>query len=339
MPRLARLDAPGILHHIIIRGIERRKIFRDNKDRDDFLSRLADLLPNTNTSCYAWALLSNHAHFLFRTGDYPLSTLMKRLLTGYVVRFNRRYRRHGPLFQGRFKSIICQEDVYFKELIRYIHLNPLRADLVPNLGKLGTYKYSGHSAVMGKRSREWQETGYVLSYFGKRKSEARQNYYAYVEKGIEQGRRPELVGGGLIRSLGGWAAVKGIGKKKRDWARGDERILGDSDFVLQVLEEAEEKFNRYYEMKRLGYDLKTVEERVCEIFRIDREDIYSRSREKVKAEARGLFCYWAARELGYGLTDLARRLGMSQPGVGYAVKRGERIAKKATMKLKSDLVI
>ncbi|NQT55711.1 MAG: transposase [Desulfobacteraceae bacterium] len=328
MPRLARLDSPGVLHHIIIRGIERRKIFRDDKDRDNLLERLSDLLPATNTACYAWAFLSNHAHFLFRTGNTSISNLMRRLLTGYVVSFNRRYLRHGPLFQNRFKSIICQEDVYLNELVRYIHLNPLRAGIVPNLVKLNGYRYCGHSALMGRRKYEWQDTKYVLSYFSKRLAEARRLYPSYVKEGISQGRRPELVGGGLIRSLGGWKAIKTMGKGERERIKGDERILGDSNFVLQVLEEADEKFNRYYEVKRLGYDLKTVEDRVCKIFKIEREDIYSKSREKVKASARGLFCYWAVRELGYGLTELARHLGITQPAVGYAVKRGKHIAKQ-----------
>ena len=108
MPRLARLDAPGVIHHVIIRGIERRKIFRDNKDRNDMIDRLTDLLPATKTSCYAWAFLPNNAHFLFRSGGRGLSTFMRRLLTGYAMRFNRRHRRHGQLFQNRYKSIICQ---------------------------------------------------------------------------------------------------------------------------------------------------------------------------------------------------------------------------------------
>ena len=93
MPRLARLDAPGVVHHVIIRGIERRKIFFDTKDRNDMIDRLGDLLPATHTACYAWAFLSNHAHFLFRSGDAGLPTLMRRLLTGYAIRFNRRHRQ------------------------------------------------------------------------------------------------------------------------------------------------------------------------------------------------------------------------------------------------------
>ena len=142
MPRLVRLDArpprlsppqaddggqaPGVLHHVIIRGIERRGIFRESKDQDDFLARFEDLIPKTKMSCYAWALLSNHAHFLLRTADTPLATFMRRLLTGYAGSFNRRHKRYGPLLQNRFKSIVCQQDVYLKELVRYIHLHPVK---------------------------------------------------------------------------------------------------------------------------------------------------------------------------------------------------------------------
>lgn len=326
MPRLARLDAPGVLHHVIIRGIERRNIFEDNKDRDSLLRRLGELLPATKASCYAFAMLSNHAHFLLRTGTTGLSAVMKRLLTGYVVSFNRRHLRHGPLFQNRFKSIVCQEDIYLRELVRYIHLNPLRAGIVSDLSHLNKYKYCGHAALMGKRACKWMDTKYVLSYFGKTVSKARDQYHSYVKEGVALGRRPELVGGGLIRSLGGWKAVKKMRIDGQERVKGDQRILGDSEFVLDVLKEADEKFERFYEMKRLGYDLNAIEDRVCEIYKVDRAGIFSRSREKVKSDARALFCFWAVRKLGYGQRELARRLGMSQPGVGYAVIKGEAIS-------------
>ena len=333
MPRLARLDAPGVLHHVIIRGIERRKIFRDNKDKDNFLDRLGTLLPETKITCYAWALLSNHAHFLFRTGDTPLSTLMRRVLTGYAVSFNRRYKRHGQLFQNRYKSIICQENAYLKELVRYIHLNPLRAKIVSDISELNTYAYCGHSVIMDQKKRPWQDMGYVLSFFGKSLRESRKRYVQYVESGIEQGRRPELVGGGLIRSLGGWKAVKNVRFSGQDRMKGDHRILGNSAFVMEVLEEAEEKFERFYELKSKGYDLDTIEQKVCKIFFIEPHEIYSKSRQKTRAEARGLYCYWAVVELGYSLADLARLLGMTGQGVGYAVRRGERIAKANNYRL------
>ena len=98
MPRKARIDAPGALHHIIVRGIERRRIYSDDQDRDNFVERLGDILTETQTWCFAWALMPNHAHILLRTGQTPLATVMRRLLTGYAVSYNRRHRRHGYLF-------------------------------------------------------------------------------------------------------------------------------------------------------------------------------------------------------------------------------------------------
>jgi REP element-mobilizing transposase RayT len=328
MPRLARLDAPGVLHHIIIRGIERRKIFRDDKDRDGFIDRLSDLLPATNTGCYAWAFIPNHAHFLFRSGITGISTLMRRLLTGYAISFNRRHKRHGQLFQNRYKSIICQEDVYFKELVRYIHLNPLRAKVVSDIKELNKYPYSGHSVLMDKKKHEWHDTKYVLSYFGKKVSESRKDYLSYVKKGIDQGRIPELTGGGLVRSLGGWSMIKKLRLKGQDRVKGDERILGDSEFVTTLLSEANERFERRYKLKILGYDFEKVSRIVSEMYDLEIEEIYSKGRRKVQVEARDLLCYWAVRKLGMSCTDLAEQLEMSQPGVGYAVNRGEKIAKE-----------
>jgi len=324
MPRTARLDAPGVLHHVMIRGIEGRKIFRNNKDRDDFLDRLAKLLPETGTHCYGWAFLSNHAHFLFRTSDIPLSLLMRRLLTGYVVGFNRRHKRRGQLFQNRFKSIVCQEDVYLKELVRYIHLNPVRAGLVPDLNKLDTYRYCGHSALMGHRERKWQQTDAILAAFGKDSQTARAVYHGFMEEGRIQGRRDDLVGGGLIRSMGGWSEVK----KDKNHGMSDERILGDSDFVRSILAEADENLNRHYEIKSLGYDIHRVAVRAAELFQMDTEDLFTPGRQSHKVNARDLTCFWAVRELGISLSELARTLKMSVPGISYAVQRGEKLAEE-----------
>jgi putative transposase len=328
MPRKARLDAPGVLHHIIIRGIERHKIFRDDKDKDDFMKRLATLLSETRTICYAWALMSNHAHFLFRSSNTGLSALMRRLLTGYAIYFNHRYNRHGQLFQNRYKSIICQEDIYFKELIRYIHLNPLRAKLVPDIKGLSKYPYSGHSILMGMKQIDWYDSEYVFSYFGQKAPEARKRYFQYIKEGVYQGRKPELVGGGLIRSLGGWSAARKLRLKGQDRIKGDERILGEGEFVSGLLSEAKEKLNRRYELKCLGYDFEKVIQRVSLLYNIGVDKLFVRGRRKSQVEARDLLCFWAVSELGMSCTDVARRLGMSQPGVGYAVNRGKNITVK-----------
>ncbi|MEA3544874.1 MAG: transposase, partial [Thermodesulfobacteriota bacterium] len=322
-------DAPGVLHHVMIRGIERRNIFRSKKAREDFLQRLGQLIPETGTHCYGWAFLSNHAHFLFRTADVPLSILMRRLLTGYVVGFNRRHNRHGQLFQNRFKSIVCQDNLYLKELVCYIHLNPLRAGLVADLEKLDKYSYCGHSALMGHVERKWQKTEDVLMAFGKDTQAARETYRTFVEQGIDQGRREELVGGGLVRSLGGWSEVK----KGQSHGMSDERILGDADFVDSVLSQADETLNRHYKLKALGYDINRVVERAAGIYQMDTDEIYTPGRQGLKVNAKSLVCFWAVRELGFSLTELARIFEMSSAGISYAVKRGEKLVKDNNFKL------
>jgi len=326
MPRQARIDAPNALHHIIVRGIERRKIFHDDGDRKSFLERLGSILLETSTSCYAWALLPNHFHLCLRTGTHPIATVMRRLLTGYAVTFNRRHRRHGHLFQNRYKSILCQEDRYLLELVRYIHLNPLRTHVVKDIRELDSYPYVGHSVILNKRKNGWQDVEHVLALFGSKKATARRQYRAYVEEGIAQGRRPDLVGGGLVRSLGGWQQIKDL-RKKDIRLKGDERILGDTDFVLAVLEESEERLQRRYELEAQGVNLDDVAQRAAFLFGIEPNEIYTSGKQPSLVGARSLFCYWAVRELGISATALARKLKLSQPAVSISVKRGEKIAR------------
>lgn len=324
MPRRARIDAPGALHHIICRGIERRKIFRNEADKDDFVNRLSRVLIETNTPCYAWALLSNHFHLLLRTGNAPIATIMRKVLTGYVVSFNRRYRRNGHLFQNRYKSILCQEDTYLLELVRYIHLNPLRAKVVGSMRQLNSYNYGGHSILMGKRKAAWQDVNKVLGMFSRKVHSARKEYYDFVKKGVELGRRPDLIGGGLVRSTGGWQAVKALGKSKIH-LKGDERILGDSDFVLKVLKEQNERMEQRFRLREQGYDIERVIERVSELFSLSRQDIIRPSRQRHRSMARSVLCYWAIRELGMSGSEVSRILKLGQSSVSRAVGRGERL--------------
>src|SRR4030067_374422 len=200
MPRQPRLDAPGGLHHVVGGGIERTRIFRTDRDREDFLNRLADLCTAGDLIVYAWALMPNHFHLLVLTGRQSISKSMRKLLTGYVVNFNLRHKRYGHLFQNRYKSIICEDDPYLLELTRYIHLNPLRADIVGDMKGLSNYRWTGHSAIMGKVKRDWQDIDTVLGYFGKRRK-AVEKYEQYVREGVSLGKRPELVGGGVIRGV------------------------------------------------------------------------------------------------------------------------------------------
>ena len=156
-----------------------------------------------------------------------------------------------------------------------------------------------------------------------------------MKAGYGRGRRPELTGGGLIRSLGGWAAVKKLRLKGQDRLKGDERILGDSEFVTSILAEANEKLDHYYEIKSQGYTIEKVEKRVMEIFGVEKDVIYSKGRRKIQVAARSLLCYWAVRELGLTATELATHLGLTQPAVSYAVSRGEQMAKERNYNLVS----
>jgi REP element-mobilizing transposase RayT len=327
MPRKARIDAPGALNHIIVRGIEGRKIFKDNADRKSFIKRLGDILRDSQTPCYAWALIPNHFHLLLITGLTPIATIMRRLLTGHAVYFNRRHRRWGHLFQNRYKSILCQEDSYLLELVRYIHLNPLRAKQVSDLKKLEHYPYCGHSVLLGHNANDWQSVDETLKLFGEKMSAARRRYREFVKKGLNQGRRPELVGGGLIRSIGGWQAFKALDRTDTH-LKSDERILGDSDFVEEVLKKAQEKRERQYQLEADGFNVDQVAQRVAAILGVKCEQVWKKGKHPQTVKARSLLCYWAVGELGISATELARRIGISQPAITQSVKRGEAIAKK-----------
>jgi len=322
-----------MLHHVLIRGIRSRSIFEDDRDRENFLDRLGKLLQETRTACYAWALLLDHAHLLLRTGPVPLATVMRRLLTGYVVSFNHRHRRHGDLLQDRYKSVVCQENLYLKELVRYIHLNPLRTGITLSFAKLSVDACSGHSAILGNKQRPWQDVGFVLHSFGKSAGHARRSYLTYLKASIGQERRDDLTGGGLIRSLGSRTEIKRIRSKGNLHVKGDERILGDSKFVDSIRSKAKNRTSLHREVKRRGYDLKRVADRVAWVLGSDVKQIYAVGRQQDKVKARDLYCFWAVRELGLSLTDLARRLGMSPAGVGYAVRRGEAIAQEKKYRL------
>jgi hypothetical protein len=245
-----------------------------------------------------------------------------------VLGFNKRHRRHGQLFQNRYKSIICQEDAYFNELVRYIHLNPIRAKMVPDLAALKRYTYCGHGALLGHKSCEWQNVSYVLSYFGSKYARARRRYQEYMTSGVAQGRRPELVGGGMVRSAGGWAAFKKLRLRGMDRIKGDQRILGDSDFVQTLLKSANERLERAAELRNRKIDLQTLAQNAAALYEIAPKEIFIKSRIKRRADARALYCYWAVRELGYSLAELSNQLKISPSGVGYAVRRGEQLAEK-----------
>ena len=320
MPRQSRIDTPGALQHIIIRGIERKAIFKDDADRENFVDRLGKLLLDTQTTCYAWALLTNHTHLLLRTGATPVSAVMRRLLTGHAIYFNHRHRRHGHLFQNRYKSILCEESAYLKQLVAYIHLNPFRAGIAENLAALQTYPFTGHCVLMGHKTVQWQDSDYVLGIFGSTFTKARQQYAAYVSKCALHGKRSELTGGGLVRSTGGWRKVR---QAYREGIRltSDERILGSSEFVEHTLSKAGEDYERRIKLKTAGIDLDAVIDAVCAHLDVTPEDLSGTSRRLPISHARSLVSYLAVRELRISGAAVARRMNQDRSSVSRAIAR------------------
>lgn len=320
MPRQARLDVPGTLHHVIIRGIEQRQIVDDEKDRKNFVNRMGSLALETNTVIYAWALMTNHAHILLRSGPLGLSKYMKRFLTGYAVFYNRRHRRHGHLFQNRFKSIVVEEDSYFQELVRYIHLNPLRARTIDSIAKLDRYRWCGHSAIVGRLKNDWQDKEYVLKWFGEKEGEAKRAYHRFVKNGMEQGHRSDLIGGGLIRSQGGWTAVKdmireGIREKS------DERILGSGEFVQQLIQQADEERKKQFVGRtslEIAIDYIMSE---CKNSEIDIKALKAGSRRRKISKLRARLIEKLVDEFGLSLKEVGHQLGVSSSSVAKTLSR------------------
>jgi REP element-mobilizing transposase RayT len=309
MPRQPRLDIPGLLHHVIARGVDGCKIFREAWDRETFVTRLSALLLETDTDCFAWALLSNHFHLVLRPNREQLATVMRRLQTGHAVAFNRRHGRSGHLFQNRYKSVVCEEETYLLELVRYVHLNPLRAGLVSDLDRLAHYPWSGHAVLLGRRELPGQAVDEVLSRFGRTAGDARKAYQEFVAAGVAQGRRDDLVGGGLRRSL------ESIGPTK-DRIDYDARVLGGSEFVGRLREQ-----ETLRDRLRPPVPLDQLPERVGRLYDLSKDDVCRKGRKPSVVRARAMLCYVAVRELGHPTSEVASLLNMTPSGVSIAIRR------------------
>jgi REP element-mobilizing transposase RayT len=304
------------------RGIERRKIFLGPEDDEEFLRRIEKAIKGTGTEVLAWSLMPNHFHLLLRSGEVGLSTVMRRLMTGYVVSFNLRHRRHGHLFQNRYKSVVCEEESYLLELVRYIHLNPLRARVVHTLDELAGYPFSGHSVLLGKIERPWQSTADVLARFDPKKG-ATHRYGEFVAAGVAQGRRPELVGGGLQRSAGGGRELTRRGRRREEEDVYDERVLGSSAFVSSVLREAQGEEREVRRRALRGLGVGEIARTVAELSGVGLEELRSGTRRRQVVEARRALAQVAVGELGHRGSAVARYLGVATSTANRGLGKGE----------------
>jgi REP element-mobilizing transposase RayT len=306
----------------MVRGIEKRRIVDDRKDREAFVRRMGDAATSSGTAIYAWALMKNHAHVLLRSGAGGVARFMRRFLTGYAINYNLRHGRHGHVFQNRYKSIVCDEDAYFRELVRYIHLNPLRAGLVQSVTQLDRYQWCGHSALVGEAKREWQESRYVLSWFGEKEDEAIGAYREFVAAGVQQGRCPELVGGGLVRSLGGWSQVRSL-RKKGGAVLADERILGTGEFVERVIAESDARIRRQVPLERRWEAARQHVVEVCEKEKVDPQQLRAGGRHGALSRCRAQIARHLVDELGLSFAEAAGELGVCTSAIWRAIHRAK----------------
>ena len=320
MPRQARLDVPGALHHIMVRGINKADIFDDDQDRTLFIERLGDTVAEGQCTVYAWALMSNHVHILFKSGKQGISSIMRKLLTWYAQYYNRRHKRTGHLFENRYKSILCDEDNYLLALVRYIHLNPLRAGIVKTIEELNRYPWSGHRTIIGKASYPWMDAEHVLTQFGNTRRKALHAYRVFMLEGVGQGKIKELTGGGLIRSQGGWSQVLSMQRRgqKEDF---DERILGGGDFVHAILKEAEENQLRQVKARRAGKTIQKIIEEECRKQGISTIELKGGGKRRRVSDTRALIAVRGRNELGLTAAAIARHVGVNTSAISRAIER------------------
>jgi REP element-mobilizing transposase RayT len=297
MSRKPRIHIPGGVYHVMLRGNGGQSIFPDAFDGARFLELLAEGTERFGFCCHGYCLMPNHVHLVLRAGAVPLSRAMQNLSFRYGRYVNGREKRIGHLFQGRYKAILVDGDAYLLELVRYVHLNPVRAGLAD---KPEAWRWSGHRAYLGRAAAPWLATDWVLSQFAPREADARAAYRAFVADGMGGGRRPEFHAGN----------------------GGGGRLLGDDDFIERALAEAEAEAKS---ARRPSPD--AIIEAVAAACGVTAAALRDRSRARHLAQARGL-AGLIARETGAApLSAMAARFGRDQSSYSRAVARvAERLA-------------
>jgi len=209
-------------HHVMMRGVEKRRIFLDDRDLWDFIGRLCSILPECGTRCYAWALEHNHGHLVLQTGVVPLATVMARLNTGYARYFNRRYERVGHLFQNRYKSRPVEDDADLVGLICYVHRNPLSDGIVKTAMALEDHPWCGHGAMTGRvEPFPFHDVERALSFFGPNPELARERLRTRM---AEPPRPREAASLDLDRLVADVCRVLGVRRRDLEAGRGDTGV-------------------------------------------------------------------------------------------------------------------
>lgn len=276
MARRPRIEFDGAFYHVITRGNQRQKVFKDKEDYTRYLAILGDYKERYKYFLYAYVLMSNHVHLLIETQEAPLSKILQGINQRYTIYFNRRYRTVGHLFQGRYKAILCDKDEYLLTLVKYIHLNPVRAGIVKSADK---YEWSSHCFYVEKSERKdiIIDTDQVLGMFSREKAKAMRLYRAYMSEGLEVG-------------------------KKQIYNTIDQRILGDERFAEKVKEKG--KTEVIYTKRLKEYPLGEIASGIEGAYGIVLKEIRHKGKGRDIMLCRKLFSL-VAREYGYKGKEIA----------------------------------
>lgn len=287
MARKPRIHLPGGLYHVILRGNGGQDVFLVDDDRYRFYLLLQEGTYRFGYRVHAFCLMSNHIHIALQVGDIPLSRCMHNLSFRYTRWINWREKRTGHLFQGRYKAVLVDGDNYLLELVRYLHLNPVRAGMVTSPDE---YPWSGHRAYLGKEILPWLTTGWVLAQFAKNVGRARAAYTAFVLDGLGEEHRPEFHGAGV-----------------------DARLLGNDNFMDKCLSGSGEMARHLTAQQ--------IIDKVCLTYHLDPSILSTRSQQRIASEARAV-AGWLARESeSVTLSDVARLVNRDIGSISSAVRR------------------
>lgn len=288
MARRPRIHLDGGLYHVIFRGNGGEPVFFTDDDRFRFYLLLQEGTCRFGYHIHAFCLMTNHIHLALQVSDIPLSRGMQNLSFRYTRWINWRKKRTGHLFQGRYKAVLIDSDDYLLELVRYIHLNPVRAGMVEVAEQ---HPWSGHLAYLGKENLPWLTTGPVLEQFGRTVAKGRTGYKNFVLDGLGEAHRPEFHGKGEV----------------------DSRLLGSDSFVDKCLSDLEER--------PLHLTAHNIITKVCRAYAIEETELKTHSQGRIVSEARAVVG-WLARELGCAtLSEMARLVNRDVGSVSSAVRR------------------
>lgn len=288
MARKPRIHYPGAVYHVILRGNGKQDIFFEDQDRYRFYLLLQEGIERYHHRVHAFCLMTNHIHLVVQVADIPLSRIMQNLSFRYTRWVNWRHDRSGHLFQGRYKAVLVDGDSYLLELVRYVHLNPIRAKMVTTLED---YPWTSHHAYFGRETLPWLATESTLSMFSGKKERAVRAYVAFIGDGLVQGRRPEFHGEGVD----------------------DSRVFGDNEFVERMTGEGRETAG-----KIAVEDILSV---ICRRYSISPGDLARAGKERAPARVRSMAA-WVVQDVpSVTLRELAERTGRDISSLSAAAQR------------------